>query len=259
MGRWPGRNLHLTVFPVLLLRLAYTQLWISLSRYQTAKTKQIVNKSLDFDQVDRERNWDDQILLTALLVYLGDVALPGVSRLPWWETRGVVLVALLHAGPVEFLYYWLHRALHHHFLYSRYHSHHHASIVTEPITSVIHPFGEEMAYFLLFAIPLVSVAVSGTGSIASLVGYLVYIDFMNYLGHCNFELVPKWLFDAFPPLKYIMYTPTSTLSITLNSERTIPCSCHSTTTSMAPWTSPPVSSTRPASRGRRRRRPTPST
>ncbi|KAJ6798626.1 protein ECERIFERUM 1-like isoform X1 [Iris pallida] len=202
-------NLHLTVFPVLLLRLAYTQLWISLSRYQTAKTKhKIVNKSLDFDQVDRERNWDDQILLTALLVYLGDVALPGVSRLPWWETRGVVLVALLHAGPVEFLYYWLHRALHHHFLYSRYHSHHHASIVTEPITSVIHPFGEEMAYFLLFAIPLVSVAVSGTGSIASLVGYLVYIDFMNYLGHCNFELVPKWLFDAFPPLKYIMYTPT---------------------------------------------------
>jgi hypothetical protein len=35
---------------------------------------------------------------------------------------------------VEFLYYWLHRALHHHYLYSRYHSHHHSSIVTEPIT-----------------------------------------------------------------------------------------------------------------------------
>jgi aldehyde decarbonylase len=44
------------------------------------------------------------------------------------------MTALLHAGPVEFLYYWFHRALHHHFLYSRYHSHHHASIVTEPIT-----------------------------------------------------------------------------------------------------------------------------
>jgi len=37
-------------------------------------------------------------------------------------------------GPVEFLYYWLHRLLHHHYLYSRYHSHHHSSIVTEPIT-----------------------------------------------------------------------------------------------------------------------------
>jgi aldehyde decarbonylase len=30
---------------------------------------------------------------------------------------------------------------------------------------------------------------------------------MNYLGHCNFELVPRLLFDVFPPLKYLMYTP----------------------------------------------------
>ncbi|AQK55501.1 Protein ECERIFERUM 1 [Zea mays] len=27
------------------------------------------------------------------------------------------------------------------------------------------------------------------------------------LGHCNFELVPRLLFDVFPPLKYLMYTP----------------------------------------------------
>uniref|UniRef100_A0A453CII1 aldehyde oxygenase (deformylating) n=1 Tax=Aegilops tauschii subsp. strangulata TaxID=200361 RepID=A0A453CII1_AEGTS len=52
--------------------------------------------------------------------------------MPMWETKGAIIMALLHAGPVEFLYYWFHRALHHHFLYSRYHSHHHASIVTEP-------------------------------------------------------------------------------------------------------------------------------
>jgi aldehyde decarbonylase len=42
-----------------------------------------------------------------------------------------MLLVLLHAGPAEFLYYWFHRTLHHHFLYTRYH---HASIVTEPIT-----------------------------------------------------------------------------------------------------------------------------
>jgi len=59
---------------------------------------------------------------------------PMASNLPWWRTDGVILTAILHAGPVEFLYYWLHRALHHHYLYSRYHSHHHSSIVTEPIT-----------------------------------------------------------------------------------------------------------------------------
>ena len=75
------------------------------------------------------------------------------------------------------------------------------------VAAVIHPFAEELSYFVLFAIPLMTMAFTGTGSIAAAVGYLMYIDFMNYMGHCNFELVPKWLFDIFPPLKYLMYTP----------------------------------------------------
>lgn len=41
---------------------------------------------------------------------------------------------ILHMGPTEWIYYWFHRALHHHYLYSRYHSHHHASFVTEPVS-----------------------------------------------------------------------------------------------------------------------------
>ncbi|PUZ78203.1 hypothetical protein GQ55_1G434300 [Panicum hallii var. hallii] len=200
--------LSFAVLPVLLLRLLYSQLWISVSRHQTARSKhRIVNKSLDFDQVDRERNWDDQILLTALLFYVINAAVPAAQAVPWWNSKGLVVAALLHVGPVEFLYYWLHRALHHHYLYARYHSHHHASIVTEPITSVIHPFAEEVVYFALFAIPLLTMVGTGTASVAVANGYLIYIDFMNYLGHCNFELVPKMLFDVFPPLKYLMYTP----------------------------------------------------
>ncbi|XP_029123579.1 very-long-chain aldehyde decarbonylase GL1-6 isoform X3 [Elaeis guineensis] len=178
--------INFLIFPILLLRLLYSQLWITFSRYQTAKSKhRIVDKSLDFDQVDRERNCvrnaiesdgeldgrDDQIILTALLMYMGNMVVPGASHLPWWETRGVAITILLHMGPVEFIYYWLHRALHHHFLYSRYHSHHHASIVTEPITSVIHPFAEELSYFVLFAIPLMTMAFTGTGSIAAAVGF----------------------------------------------------------------------------------------
>jgi len=200
--------LGFAVLPVLLLRLLYSQVWISVSRHQTARSKhRIVSKSLDFEQVDRKRSWDDQILLTALLFYVVNAAAPAAQGLPWWNSKGLVVAALLHAGPVEFLYYWLHRALHHHYLYARYHSHHHASIVTEPITSVIHPFAEEVVYFALFAIPLLTMVATGTGSVAVVNGYLIYIDFMNYLGHCNFELVPKMLFDVLPPLKYLMYTP----------------------------------------------------
>ncbi|KDP28917.1 hypothetical protein JCGZ_14688 [Jatropha curcas] len=186
----------------------HNQLWISLSRYRTAKgSKRILDRGIEFDQVDRERNWDDQILFNGILFYVGSMVLPNATHLPLWRKDGVILTILLHAGPVEFLYYWFHRLLHHHYLYSRYHSHHHSSIVTEPITSVIHPFAEHIAYYMLFAIPMLTTLFNGTASTASFFGYITWIDFMNNMGHCNFELIPKWLFSIFPPLKYLMYTP----------------------------------------------------
>ncbi|XP_074272798.1 very-long-chain aldehyde decarbonylase CER1-like [Silene latifolia] len=193
---------------LMLSRMLHNQVWISLSRYRTAKGNNlIVDRSIDFEQVDRERNWDDQILFNWLLLYLAFWGLESAKGVPFWRTDGIVLMFLLHMGPVEFLYYWLHRALHHHFLYSRYHSHHHSSIVTEPITSVIHPFAEHIAYFLLFAIPMLTVQLSGLGSIAGLTLYVSYIDLMNNMGHCNFEVIPNWAFTIFPPLKFLLYTP----------------------------------------------------
>ncbi|XP_062175150.1 very-long-chain aldehyde decarbonylase CER1-like isoform X1 [Alnus glutinosa] len=205
------RNLsNLLIFPFLLWRMLHNQIWISLSRYWTAKgNNSIVDKGLEFEQVDRESNWDDQILLNGTIFYAATVSklLPGTLYLPAWKTDGVIMAILMHAGPVEFLYYWFHRALHHHYLYSRYHSHHHSSIVTEPITSVIHPFAEHLVYFILFAIPMLTTSFTGTASMTSFFGYVTYIDFMNNLGHCNYELIPKRLFSIFPPLKYFMYTP----------------------------------------------------
>nr|CAB3499414.1 unnamed protein product [Digitaria exilis] len=199
---------YLAILPSLLLRMVHNQAWITAARVQNARSRrQIVERGIEFEQVDRERNWDDQIILSGILLYLGALYMPGGQHLPLWRADGALLIALLHAGPVEFLYYWFHRALHHHFLYTRYHSHHHASIVTEPITSVIHPFAELVAYELLFSIPLITCALTGCASILTFEIYLIYIDFMNNMGHCNFELVPNWLFKWFPPLKYLMYTP----------------------------------------------------
>ncbi|KAF5761340.1 putative fatty acid hydroxylase [Helianthus annuus] len=198
----------LLIFPLLLIRALNNQFWISLSRYMTAKGKsRIVDKTIEFDQVDRERDWDDQIIFNGILYYVGYYSLTEARQMPLWRLDGVIIVILLHVGVVEFLYYWLHRALHHHFLYNRYHSHHHSSIVTEPITSVIHPFGEHIAYFTLFAIPLLTITLTKTGSIMAFAGYVTYIDVMNNMGHCNFELIPKVAFSIFPPLKYLMYTP----------------------------------------------------
>ncbi|KAJ8438487.1 hypothetical protein Cgig2_008974 [Carnegiea gigantea] len=199
---------YISVFPFMLWRMLHDQIWISLSRYRTAKGNNlIVDRSLEFEQVDRERNWDDQILLNWILFYIGYWVLDIAKKMPSWRADGMLYIFLLHAGPVEFLYYWFHRALHHHFLYSRYHSHHHSSIVTEPITSVIHPFAEHIVYFLLFAIPVVTTVLTQTGSLLAIAIYITYIDLMNNMGHCNFEVIPKWVFAAFPPLKYLMYTP----------------------------------------------------
>eukprot|EP01018_Ginkgo_biloba_P026532 Gb_11787 [translate_table: standard] len=114
---------------------------------------------------------------------------------------------LIHAGPSEFLYYWLHRALHHHFLYARYHSHHHSSFVTEPITAVVHPFAEHLMYAALFAIVPLGAIFTEYKSIGGIYFYVLWFDFMNFMGHCNFEFIPKWAFQNFPPLKYLMYTP----------------------------------------------------
>ncbi|RWW57300.1 hypothetical protein BHE74_00035920 [Ensete ventricosum] len=80
-------------------------------------------------------------------------------------------------------------------------------IVIEPISSVIHPFVEELSYFLIFALPFFCMAYTQSACIIAAVGYLMYVDFTNYMGHCNFELVPLWMFEAFPFLKYLMYTP----------------------------------------------------
>uniref|UniRef100_M4C736 Fatty acid hydroxylase domain-containing protein n=1 Tax=Brassica campestris TaxID=3711 RepID=M4C736_BRACM len=198
----------LLIVAVMVGRIVHSQMWISYARYKTAKgTKRIVNKSIEFDQVDRERTWDDQVIFNTLIVYLTKVYVLGTNTVPFWRLDGVVQVALLHAGPVEFIYYWFHRALHHHFLYSRYHSHHHSSIVTEPITSVVHPFAEHIGYTLILGIPLVTTLLCGTVSAASIALYITYIDFMNNLGHCNFELIPRSFFSLFPPLKYLCYTP----------------------------------------------------
>ncbi|KAK4355036.1 hypothetical protein RND71_027230 [Anisodus tanguticus] len=199
---------YIIIFPLLVSRIIHSQIWISISRYRTAKgNNRIVDRSIEFDQVDRESNWDDQIILNGLLYYIGYLKFEQVHHLPLWRTDGIIVTALMHIGPVEFIYYWFHRALHHHFLYSRYHSHHHLSIVTEPISASIHPFIEVLAYYALFNITALATEFTGTTSIASFVVYITFIDLMNSMGHCNFELIPKWIFSMFPPLKYLMYTP----------------------------------------------------
>ncbi|CAH8250746.1 unnamed protein product [Arabidopsis lyrata] len=190
---------RLMIVVLMLWRIVHSQIWISVSRQRTAKgTNKIVYKPIEFEQVDRERTWDDQIIFNTLLMYLANIKLPGASHLPPWRLDGAILMALLHAGvplllvpqssppPFPLL-----------------------SLPFSPpfLHSVVHPFAEHIAYSLLFAIPMVTASLCGILSIVSIIAYITYIDFMNNMGHCNFELFPKRLFHLFPPLKFLCYTP----------------------------------------------------
>ncbi|KAL4186526.1 hypothetical protein AMTRI_Chr09g34380 [Amborella trichopoda] len=159
------------VFFFFFAKLIHGQLWISLARFQTARSKHLIlSKGLDFQLVDRERNWDDHVILNGLLFYLANLYLP---------------------------------ALHHHFRYSRYHCHHHSSVFGCGL------FGQRWCIpsDFLFAIPFLTMVYTRTASIIPMAAYLTYTDFMNNMGHCNYEFIPKCLFQCFPFLNYIMYTP----------------------------------------------------
>jgi hypothetical protein len=120
-------------------------------------------------------------------------------------------------GPTEFIYYWFHRALHGHALFAKYHSHHHKSFVTEPVSGTCHPFLETVGYTANFAVPMLGTWLCGAAPLAaahtggcSLATFYVYtsvFDVLNMVGHCNWEFVPCALFEWVPGLKYVVYSP----------------------------------------------------
>lgn len=190
------------------LRLVQGHVWMSVSRWpQLTQAFKIQRKGINFDQVDRERYWDDYIILQALVITAIHKWLPRSGGLPVVHWGGMLLTLLLHVGPVELLYYVGHRCIHGSSLFASYHSHHHASITTEPSTATVHTFAESLAFALLFSLPIVGTWLVGGASIAMLYAYWMAVDFLNCLGHCNFEFVPVWLLRTFPALKYLVHTP----------------------------------------------------
>ncbi|CAJ1967416.1 unnamed protein product [Cylindrotheca closterium] len=190
------------------LRYIIAQVFVSLSRVHniTERTK-IQDKGISYEQIDREDHWDDYIILQAYaMTAVHHIPSLGFGGFPLYNTAGLWQMLFWHVGPTEFIYYWLHRALHHQFLYSRYHSHHHASFVTEPISGSVHPFMEHIMYTANFAIPFLGPFFQGGASVSMFYIYLLCFDVLNAIGHCNFEFVPRW-FMRIPGMKYLIYTP----------------------------------------------------
>jgi hypothetical protein len=125
----------LHVLCIAAMRYLNAQAWQMASRsYATNERTRIQTKLLEFKQVDRERDWDDYIILQSIIMTFVHWYLPGYTAFPLFDAKGFWHSLLFHVGPTEYVYYWFHRALHHHSLFAAYHSHHHASFLTEPIS-----------------------------------------------------------------------------------------------------------------------------
>ena len=66
---------------------------------------------------------------------------------------------------------------------------------------------EHLFYVANFAIPIVVPTYMKCFSIVGYYIYFIVFDFLNLMGHCNFEFIPVNLYRAIPGLKYLLYTP----------------------------------------------------
>lgn len=198
--------LHILI--VCALRAFTYQQWSSYSSMLfLTRNRRILQTGIDFKQIDTEWNWDNFIILQGLIGYIAIYILPSMP-ISLWDTRGFILALVLHMAASEPLYYFSHRYLHGDYLFTHYHSLHHSSKVPHPFTAGNLTFLEQLMLSVIIGIPILSPFLIGYGSISLIYGYILTFDFLRCLGHSNTEVVPYQIFEAFPLLRYFLYTPT---------------------------------------------------
>lgn len=203
-------NAHFYILLLSFLRCCLYESWHVLSRSNfISKYVRIQDDAVNFDQVDREFDWDNYVILQALVATAFQVLSPGTfSDLAFMNWKGLLILAVLHMGPCESLYYCTHRAFHRvPYLYDGYHHLHHASTRPEPSTAGTGTFLEHIMLTTLMVLPLVGVWAVGMLSLGIIYTYVLGFDFMRFMIHSNVEVVPLGLFEHFPFLRFLLITP----------------------------------------------------
>ncbi|KAK4604919.1 hypothetical protein RGQ29_013119 [Quercus rubra] len=200
--------LHLLILCA--LRGLVHQLWSSYTNMLfLTRNRRILQQGVDFKQIDKEWDWDNFIILQALIAFMASYMFPFVENLPLWNIKGFIAVLTLHMAVSEPLYYWVHRHFHgNHHLFNLYHSFHHSSPVPQVFTAGNATFLEHLILTVIIGIPILGASLMGYASISMIYGYVLVFDFLRCLGHCNVEVVPHQIFETIPFLRYLLYTPT---------------------------------------------------
>ncbi|KAG2699231.1 hypothetical protein I3760_07G183700 [Carya illinoinensis] len=200
--------LHILV--ICALRGLIHQIWSSYSNMLFLKRNfRIIEHGVDFKQIDKEWDWDNFIILQALIASMASYMFPFPANLPFWNTKGFIAVLTLHMAVSEPLYYLMHRyVLHGNSFFTHHHSLHHSSPVPQPFTAGLATFSEHLMLAVIIGIPILGASLMGYGSIITIYSYVLIFDFLRCLGHCNVEVVPYQIFKTIPFLRYLLYTPT---------------------------------------------------
>ncbi|VAI32647.1 unnamed protein product [Triticum turgidum subsp. durum] len=191
------------------LRALIYQLWSSYSNMLfLTRRRRIVRDGVDFEQIDKEWDWDNFLILHIMMAATALYAFPSLRHLPGWNTGGLAVAAVLHVAATEPLFYVAHRAFHGAHLFARYHALHHSNKVPTPFTAGFATPLEHLVLGLLMALPLAGACAAGLGSVGLAFAYVLSFDFLRAMGHCNVELFPGGLFRSLPFLRYLIYTPT---------------------------------------------------
>nr|CAD1825585.1 unnamed protein product [Ananas comosus var. bracteatus] len=173
------------------------------------RRRRIFKDGVDFDQIDKEWDWDNFIILEYFIGAMAFYWFPYLRELPLRDLRGVCMAFVLHVGVSEPLYYWVHREIFHRGnLFSLYHSLHHSSKVPQSFTAGFVTPLESIVLSIIKGVPIFGSCLLGWGSYGLIFGYVWLFDFLRGVGHSNIEMVPSVIFDAFPTLRYLICTPT---------------------------------------------------
>lgn len=172
------------------------------------RNRRILQQGVDFKQIDKEWDWDNFLILQALVATVICYIFPFLQHLPLWNVKGIIVAMILHVGVSEPLYYWVHKKFHGDYLFKNYHSLHHSSPVPTPLTAGNATLLEHLILMAVIGIPIFGASMMGYGSGSLVYGYVLIFDFLRCFGHCNVEIIPHKLFKAFPFLRYVIYTPT---------------------------------------------------
>lgn len=172
---------------------------------EAAKKKRITERPVINDKQNRKESvWPIGFALD-FVVLMAVYAVGCLADMAVWDIRGVLCQLIIHCTFVEFVYYWLHRALHSQWLYKNVHSYHHASVNTQPTTALSFEIGERLAYTALFSVTPIATYYLGYQSYLTLAMHLLWFDLNNAMGHCNFEIMPRWFMES--PFALVWYTP----------------------------------------------------